>query len=255
MDIEHHVVICRINPNKQGEEKCKPWIIHAKSSSHRDLQGCRVKSSPARSWRCHEELSGGGILEDSPSVAEGACPALCSHYRMGQNPMEVWYPEQQLWFTGGSSASSSTRSHHSTQGSSAWNGTTELLPKRGTEVCFPLSGWWNASDIGPYRPYSKQTTFELPGLCRLWLWGHFINMLAVLENRLLLGWMGLINISGSSCWTVARGNAVHIGRQKTEFHYCPVLSVSINPHPALLEVTANFPICINEIWTTSTAEC
>lgn len=194
-------------------------------------------------WRIHHQWLKVPAQHSAPITEWGRTPWRCGilHNSSGLQE-EALLP----------AAPGRTISVHS---SSAWNSTTELLPKRGTEVCFPLSGWWNASDIGPYRPYSKQTTFELPGLCRLWLWGHFINMLAVLENRLLLGWMGLINISGSSCWTVARGNAVHIGRQKTEFHYCPVLSVSINPHPALLEVTANFPICINEIWTTSTAEC
>lgn len=163
MDIEHHVVICRINPNKQGEEKCKPWIIHAKSSSHRDLQGCRVKSSPARSWRCHEELSGRGILEDSPSVAEGACPALCSHYRMGQNPMEVWYAAQQLWFTGGSSAPSSTRSHHFSAwqlGMEQYNRAAAKKRNRGL-----FSSFWLVKCLWHW---SLQTLFQADNLWATW---------------------------------------------------------------------------------------
>lgn len=53
---------------------------------------------------------------------------------------------------------------------------------------------------------------------------------------------------------MARGNAVQSDRQKTGFPCCPGPSVSLSPDPAPLEVTANFPVCINEIWTRGRAE-
>lgn len=144
-------IICRINPKNKVKKNASLGLFMQKPPVSETSKGCRIESSPARSWSCQEDIRGGRISENSPSVAAGGCSALCPCYGMGQNP-------RRCGILHNSSALQeeallpAAPGHHSAQGSWAWDSTTELLPKRGKEVCFPLSGWWNASDSGPYRP-------------------------------------------------------------------------------------------------------
>lgn len=49
MDIEHHVVICRINPKNKAKKNANLGLFVQKSPVTETSKGCRIKSSPARS--------------------------------------------------------------------------------------------------------------------------------------------------------------------------------------------------------------
>lgn len=79
-------IICRINPKNKAKKNASLGLFMQKPPVSETSKGCRIKSSPARSWSCQEDIRGGRISENSPSVAAGGCSALCPCYGMGQNP-------------------------------------------------------------------------------------------------------------------------------------------------------------------------
>lgn len=247
-------IICRINPKNKAKKNANLGLFMQKPPVSETSKGCRIESSPARSWSCQEDVRGGRISENSPSVnwIRGLLSTLPLLWD-GAEPQEVWYPAQQHCFAGGSSAPSSTRSPFSTGqlGMGQYNRAAAKKRKRGL-----FSSFWLVKSLWQW---SLQAIIQADNLWATWTFqtltlGSFHKHTCRTGEEIALGLDGIDQYFRQQLLNCGKGECgAHW--QTEDFHYCPVLSVSINPHPTLHEVTANFPIGINEIWTTGTAEC
>lgn len=225
---------------------------------------CELQSKvfSVRSWRCHGEVrregfwgsftSSGGwqlpsgkwdgaephghgdIQQNSPGLLEeGLVPPTT-----GSPIVQSWLRADPAWLQEGI-----------IRGSSAWDSTTELLPREGRRFIFPfLAAGQIPADPNPNGQslsYLDVQTLTLGSfhkhVCRIW--EHIAPELD-----------GIDQYSNQQLLSCGKGKCRAQWQTETEFHCCPGPSASLNPDPAPLEVTTNFPICINEIWTRGPAE-
>lgn len=125
-----------------------------------------VKSSPARSWRCNGEVRGEGLRGEFTSCGRRQLPksrqwdGIEPHGHRGTQenspglleegllPPPTGTPTVLSWLR----AAPAQLQEGLTQSSSAWDSTTELVPKKGKEVSFPPPGCQHSEMLLPWIP-------------------------------------------------------------------------------------------------------